>query len=1309
MKNYIRILLCLLVLNFPLYLHAKNYFFDQISLNEGLSQSTVRSVFRDHIGLLWIGTKQGLNSYDGSKIKTYYADRSNENSLPNDNISFIAEDEKKNLWIGSDGILCRYDRQNDTFIKEKINGKEISLQNVLIKGDYLYSVTAISIFTYNCKKNTWTEKRLTGDETNVTLACKLEKGTDGKILIGSQWKGLFECNPLTGKLKRTPYFKGQKILDIYRDTKNRLWVSEYGKGVFCFDNEGKRIADLSDADSRSKNDKVMDIIEYHQKLWLVTDGNGILIYSPDKKQFEKIEHEQDNPFSLPVNSLISVYSDNYNNLWLGTIRGGLIGVRNVNIQSYDDAPLNSSSGLSGQTVLSFYEDDDNMVWIGTDEGGINKYNPNSRKFTHFPSTYGKKISGITKFNNKELLISLYKEGLMLFNKQSGSISPFQLQDDYKKSVLLNDLIGFVVYNNNNGSIFISDENVYSYSFTSQSVQKMNLAENSDGAMRMYISHSKPDQLILYSNTMIRLLNMRTRKIEASISVNQQLMGLINAVDQDKSDILWLGMNSGLYNLNLRTKKLNHIKPNLIKTVSTLAIDRNESMWIGNGLDLLRYNIKDHDLIRFQKSDGNYQNEYLPKSRLCTRSGDIYLGGVSGFCRINANIPTKKNTNPTYELLDIQLNGSLVSSKKRTEKNGISSISIPWDYTSLSVNLFMNTPELNNAKHTRYIITGLSNAHNELEKMSVTMPSLPPGNYSLLLQTELKNDEWSNTVNVLNIKVLSPWWRTWWFYLGALFVTTGFLYRLRLNEINKTTRKMDMEMQRRNKDMYEEKVKFLINISHELRTPLTLIYSPLSRLLKDEKTPENLQPLLTLMYKHAKSMKNMIDMVLDIRKMEMSQDILKRGEYHVNGWITIISADFKQELEAKKINLRLKLDEQVELIRFDKNKCDKVLSNLLMNAIKFSDSNTTITIRSEKHDKNIYISVSDEGIGVNTHEVKNLFTRFYQGNHQKGGTGIGLNYAKTQIELHGGTMGYQPGPEKGSIFWFELPLELPQNIMTEYGSNMISESPEVNTGTNQPIQNEDLSKLTILVVEDESDLLNYLKESFAGIFKKVLTAINGEKALNTIQNQMPDFVISDVMMPVMNGFEMCRQIKTNIEISHIPIILLTALDDDDSSLTGYKMGADMYLSKPFSVDLLLTVISNILKSRNEIQTRYSNPNFNIGLNEITFSNADEKFLSKFISLIENKLADSDLLIDNLAIEMAMSRTSFYTKVKIVTGMSANAFITDYKIKKAAHMLHHSDMTIQEIAMDLGFVSQRYFSTVFKQKLGKTPTQHRAERL
>lgn len=1306
MKIHFAIIFCLLFWLNSKKTTAENYFFDQISLNQGLSQSTVKSIFRDHIGLLWIGTRQGLNRYDGSKIKSYYADGLNENTLPNDNIFFITEDAAKNLWIGTGGTLCRYDRKNDLFVKEKINGREISLRNILVRGDYLYSVTSNSILTYNSKENSWTECPFKGDETNLPLASKLENSTKGKLLIGSRWKGLYECDPRTGELKKASYFEAQSLLDIYRDSKNRLWVSEYGKGVLCFDTSGKLLDDLSGAASAYKNVQVMDILEYQNKIWMVTDGNGVLIYSPETKKFEKIGHEQDNPFSIPVNSFMTIYTDHYNNLWLGTIRGGLIGVRYVNIQTYGAAPLNSTSGLSEQTVLSFYEDADKIIWIGTDGEGLNRYNPEKRKFTHYPSTYGKKVSSITNYSDKFLLLSLYKEGLMLFNKQNGLLTPFQLKDEFNKALQISDWIGFSVLNNNKGEILISNENVYSYSIANRDVLKMKTLKGSEGAVKMYIPHSLPDRLIFYSNTTVCLLNLKTNITESAITVNQEKIGVINAVDVDTTGVFWLGMSTGLYSIHTRTKKLKQIKSNLIKSVSTLVMGNHESMWIGSGLDLLRFNIKTHDLIRYQKADGISPNEYLNKSRLCTRSGDVYLGGVSGFCRIEANIPIKKKGNPAFELLDIQLNGLLVPSTKISTSDKISTVQVPWDYTSLTINLFMNTPELNNAKRTRYNIVGFSDSYNELEKMSVSLPTLAPGNYSILVQSELSNEKWSQAVNLINIEVLPPWWRTWWFYTGFLAVIVFSLFRFRQNEIKKASQRMELEMQQRDKNAYEQKVKFLINISHELRTPLTLIYSPLRRLLKDEKTPKFMHPMLSLMYKHVRNMKNMIDMVLDVRKMEMSHEILRIGEFNINDWIRTISEDFRQELDAKNIQLKLELDEQVGVLSFDKEKCDKVLSNLIMNAIKFSNNNTTIIIFAEKRENSIYISVSDEGIGVDPQDVNRLFTQFYQGNHQISGTGIGLSFARSQIELHGGKIGYQPRAEKGSIFWFELPISLSKNILKEFNSTTVPTKAIVHLAVN-PLQYEELLKLTILIVEDEPDLLDYLKDSFSGTFNKVLTATNGEKALHIISEQTPDLVVSDVMMPVMDGFEMCRQIKTNIEISHIPVILLTALGDEDNSLTGYKMGADIYLSKPFGVDLLLAVISNLIKSHNDIRLKYGNPELNIGLSEITFSNADEKFINKLIQLIEDKLTDSDILIDNLATEMAMSRTSFYNKVKAVTGMSANVFIVDFKIKKASHMLQYQDLSINEIAMDLGFVSQRYFSTVFKQITKKTPTQYRTE--
>lgn len=1288
--------------------NSVNYYYDRLSLNEGLSQSTAKVIFRDHIGMLWIGTKEGLNRYDGYEIKTYYHDSKDKKSLPNNNILFILEDSLQNLWIGTDGPLCKYDRQSDSFIQEEINAESISVHNALKVGSLLYLVNENSIFTYNCDNNTWKRSKFKGDETRIRANTKLANWGDGKIIIGSMWSGIFIADPQSGELKRTPFFKNKNILCIHVDSRKRLWISEFGKGVVCFDKSGHKLVDLQENKSAMKLNKVMYILEYKDQILFATDGDGIYFYSPRLNSYTQIISNQDNPFTYPLNSTLTLYSDEYQNLWLGTIRGGAIGVRNVYIKSYGNAALNSSAGLSGLTVLNFHEDESGIIWIGTDGEGINSFNPSNQKFTHFASSFGKKVSSITSFSRQELLLSLYNEGIRIFDKKSGNLRELPLKMEDGTALKLNNLIGTNLANTNDGNIYISDGNVYRYNKTSSKVSLLKNADIDDGYFRLHYRAAHPNQLILYGNSKIWIYNTDTKILQLKYKTNLAIMGVINSLEIDNNGVLWLGTSNGLYHYDDVKLVFKKVISNQFKSISLIVNDNVGSLWIGSGLELFQYRIQTKELYTYQKSDGVNPNEYLPKSKLLTHDGYVYMGGVSGFIRIDKHIPLKAKITPEFEMLNIQLDGALLPAKKIKIKKKSQSIEIPWNFNSLVINIFSNTPDLNTKTRNRFSFAEIQNSYHNINKNEIQIQALTPGKYSLQVQYELKNDTWSDSIQLVTIVVNAPWWQSWWFNLFVFFFILFLLFLIRRNAIRKTRRSMEMQMQHKEREISEQKVKFLINISHELRTPLTLVYSPLRRILIDENISENLKPTLNLMYKHVKNMKNTIDMVLDVRKMEFNSDTLKLKKHRVNDWIKQVIDDFNLELNDKQISIQYDLDQNIQELVFDEEKCVKVLSNLLMNAIKFSDLNSTISIKSTLLENGVRIAVSDQGIGIAQDEVNQLFTRFFQGKHEKGGTGIGLSFSKTLVELHGGSIGYNPNADKGSIFWFELPFTSTNQLSTNILNTLLPNEEDNELESSQPIDYSLLKKLTVLVVEDEIDLLNYMKNSLTPIFNQVITVTNGKKGLEEVYRNTPDLVISDVMMPEMDGFEMCKHIKSDIEISHIPVILLTALGDEDSSLIGYKMGADMYLSKPFAIDLLIAIIGNLFRSRSELKKRYALYNEELNTQDLTFSNADERFLMKLTSLIDKKLDETELRIDDLAVEMAMSRSSFYNKVKVITGLSANVFLNDYKIKKAAILLRDPEIQIQEIAMQLGFGNQRYFSTVFKQITGKTPTQFRSEK-
>ena len=468
-------------------------------------------------------------------------------------------------------------------------------------------------------------------------------------------------------------------------------------------------------------------------------------------------------------------------------------------------------------------------------------------------------------------------------------------------------------------------------------------------------------------------------------------------------------------------------------------------------------------------------------------------------------------------------------------------------------------------------------------------------------------------------------------------------------------------------------------------------------------PSYLMPQLQLIFNQAQYMREIVDMVLDWNSMEAGYSKLKIQKCKLDEWITNIVKDFTEEARQKGICIKLQMTTDIEEVWFDKQKCHTVLSNLLMNALKFSMPESCITINTRKLENKVRISVVDEGIGIQDSDITNLFTRFYKGNHKEKGSGFGLYYAKTIMEMHGGDIGAYNNTDKGATFYLELPL-LDINEKAEATRLLQKEAPIVNTTQDLHF---DCTGKTILIVEDEKELREYLIESFTGTFKKVYAADNAISALETCRKKQPSIIVSDVMMPQMDGFELCRQIKNDIRISHIPVILLTARYDQTGITTGYKSGADSYIPKPFDLAFLKVVVGNILKNREKIHSQYVTVTGSPSLLDLTNSKADEDFMKKINAVIHENLSDEGFSVQQLADAMIVSRSSLYSKIKIITGMGVNDYINRLRIEQAMSLLVNTNLNINEISCEVGFTYPRYFSSTFKQMKGMTPKQFREE--
>lgn len=1279
----------------------QDYYFRQISLEQGLSQSRVQCIYRDHLGVIWIGTKWGLNSYDQSELKSYFHDREQPNSLPDNFIRFITEDRLGDLYVSTNKGIAIYNKAENQFQPLKYNGKPFNAWSYLQIGDNFLFGGEETLYQYNL-----TDKSITTifpDIDGDKLKCinRIFQWSPDVLITSSKKDGLWMYDLIKKKMYRCPFVKEREINTIFVDSQNRLWVSFYGKGIACYSKEGKRLFSLSTKNSGLNNDIIFDFLEKDNQLWIATDGGGINILDFQTMKFSHLKHISDDEQSLPNNSIYRLYKDQMDNIWIGSIHGGLFAIKKVFIKTYKDVPLNNPNGVSERTVVSIFEDKDTLLWIGTDGGGINSFDQKTNTFHHYPTTYGEKVTSITDFSENELLLSCFNKGVFTFNKRTAQMQPFPIINDSisKREFSSGDLVNLYATKDN---IYILGAKVYIYNKHTRQTSILYAPQiDIQRQIAMQAIYSDDTHLYLMGTNNLFKLNFKTNELSSLVNMKEG-DDFTSACRDDKGNF-WIGSNFGLLFYNKQTGKTEKIHTNLFNSVSSLAYDKKGKVWIGAQNMFFAYIINEKRFVILDESDGVPSNELIFTPIPALRTPNLYMGGTMGLVRINTDIIFESNSSPILKLLEVKLNGK--STLKQVNNN---CISIPWNHSSFNIKVIADEKNSFRKHLFRYVITGKDKMVIESYLQTLELGTLASGEYTISVSCDTSNGEWSQPIEILTIIVSPPWWKSTWFIILCIFfafLVAGVVF---FSLIRKKENRLKREMREHEKKIYEEKIRFLINISHELRTPLTLIYASLKRILNKEVKQDELPEYLQGAFKQANQMKDIINIVLDARKMEVGQEVLHISSHPLHKWIQEVAETFQTASKAKEIEITYDFDDSIQSIAYDDTKCKVVLSNLIMNALKYSPNQTRIVIKTIRTNESIQVHVQDQGIGLDNVDIKKLFTRFYQGKHNEGGSGIGLSYAKMLIDLHGGRMGAFNNKDRGATFFYEIPANLQEQEVScpqhSYLNELLSspeEEEKIESGSFS------LQGYSLLIVEDKQDLREFLKNALKDKFKKIYQAENGLVALEVIKQQQPDIIVSDVMMPQMNGYQLCKEIKENLNISHIPVILLTARADSESQMLGYKLGADAYLPKPFEMEMLLSVIQNQMRNREYIKSRYRGNQFILSPQEATFSNADEQFMIKLNEMIDQNLSQPDLDVKFLTAQMAMSRTSLYNKIKELTGMGANDYINRRRIDKAIILLTQSDMSITEISEQVGFTYQRYFSTLFKEMKGMTPSQFRAQ--
>lgn len=1283
-----RLILSLCILLSALAMTAgEEYIYTRISNQNGLT-STVNCIYKEKDGAVWLGTPRGLYSFNGYNIKHF-----NDSLFIGRAIYDIEEDPRGGIWVLTDRWVMHRKKGEEVFTTVSCTQEKEtpSFMSMCQDEDGFWFGGAGCIYRYTYKEESLLPFCSLGN-TN----CSIINKADSSTLICSSHKGSIIVSTLTGEVTGTPAVPYTEVSAVHIDSKGRIWMAFYNRGIWVYGKDWAPLKSYSTQNSSLSSDLVICFTEKDGKIWAGTDGGGINIIDLENNRIDLLSYIPGDSSSFPAHSIKSIYTDNYGNIWAGSTRDGLIKIRPSGMKTYSDSHIGLSDGMTNHTVLClFQERNDGAVWIGTDGGGLNKFDPITKQFTHYPGTLGTKIITISTYSESELALSVYSGGIWIFNKNTGSVRPLEIKDEDLSYFMKYTGRSLLTSNGKNGELYLLADDIKIYDRKTSLCHPIRSEGNEKASGAFYVIGMGEKGLYVHDLFSIYIINEdRLQKI-GTIEGHRISSGYLG----ENSDI-WLATHKGLCRFNENSRQTHHIETNLFMGAATVVWDGKSKVWIGAGNYLYAYLTDKDSFAMFGESDGASVNEYLSKPRLLSDNGDVYIGGVQGLLRIDSEYSIDASEIPQLSLYDIS------ADKERIYcgKNGI--YEVPRNSKILSISISTQETDLFRQKMYKYSIPGCGREYRT-KSPTLEIRDLPdPGRYDIMVSCTKRNGEWTEPSRILTIRIPRPWYLSGWFIAGALIFILITVSSVIIGYMHRKTSRLQLALKEQEQKIYEEKVSMLINISHELRTPLTLIMAPLKRLLSE--SPQEQAGTLGRIYRQSKRMKSVLDMVLDLRKLEVGQSGLKLEKADFNEWTSSIVDDIIKEEGAEGILISTELNPAIGLVDFDRKKCETVLMNILMNAIKHSSKGDSILISTSLRDNGmVRISISDEGPGLGDIDPDKLFTKFYQSNNEEYGSGLGLSYSKILVELQGGAIGAEDNETKGATFWWEIPIsskstsEVPSkaylNELMGYNSADDFTMPE-NEGFST-------SGIRLMLVDDSQDLLDFLREALNGEFAEIITATGGNKALSIISaGRLPDIIVSDVNMPDGDGYRLCAQLKANEKYSHIPIVLLTARGEDQSQSNSYKAGADAIISKPFETETLIELIKSLLRKRKEIKKKYLDKD-DKGTSE--YGSNEESFIIRLNRIISENMENPDLDQQLLCKEMGMSRASLFNKMKSITGGGAKEYITKIRIEKAKALMENTNLSIAEISDKTGFASQSYFSTAFKNSTGLTPSQYKQQ--
>ncbi|KFF06388.1 hybrid sensor histidine kinase/response regulator transcription factor [Flavobacterium reichenbachii] len=1297
---------CLLFLSTTIF--SQEYYFKHYKVENGMSNNTVLASIQDKDGFLWFGTKDGLNRFDGYHFKTFRSGANPKTSLGINYIQSLHE-FKNFIWVGTDKGLYSYDKKLEkfTFLNEAINNRINDIDN-----DFKNNLWFISIGTL-VKYNVDTKQTTMFDGRNSFYATSITCDKNG-VIWASSYDDLYRYSEATQSFDKIAVQLPDSTFSIsviYALDENSILIGTRDHGVYKYDIPSRKTSTFINGPERPIF--IRQFKKNKNELWIASES-GVSIYNLKDKRIKNLRKSPSDPYAISDNAAYCITIDKENGVWIGTYFGGV----NYHQKQYDQFkkyfPRKSENAIVGSAVREIHKDNQGNLWIGTEDAGINKFNLQTKKFINFQPDGTK--SGLSFYNihavlprENKIWIGTFEHGLDIMDAASGKVvkhydhTSSNLRSDFivtfyetpEKKLYVVTSLGIYLYDDAADSFKISDH-------FSETTHYTCMFKDKDGN---FWAGSYRDGLFYYnSKTKEKAVYRHDFNNDKSISND-----FITSIFQDQQHNLWIATENGLNLFDTRKKEFTKFTTKdgfPSNVIYSILQDDKQNLCITTSKGLVKFNYKAKSVKIFSTANGLLSDQFNYNSAFKDSNGDMYFGNLNGMISFNPKNFGTYRYNPPIFITGLQINNqdvvvndegspldeSVSYIKKITLKNYQSNFNI--DFASLSY----TAPELT---QYWYKLDGINDDWVYLNKNNkVFFTELPSGDYKFRVKSLSANGIWSREA-VVAIAILPPFWASSYAFFFYFLIISGCLYWLlrRYHNINIKENNQKIAILNNEKEIYHAKFEFFTNVAHEIRTPLTLIKSPLESLLKRTyESPEILQNL-SIMEKNTSRLLNLVNELLDFRKTEIEGLGLTFVETNISVLVKQLQSQFTPLIEEKNIDFELELGERDIYAFVDEEAITKILSNLISNAVKYAKSKVIITLFRDEN--SLEFIVKNDGNLIPKNLKNKIFEPFFRilGSETQTGTGIGLSLAHSLTELHNGTLKLQFLDDSLNTFVLQLPLRQQSefHLYKDTSENTVKE-------TSEEFESEITAKnikTQILIVEDNLELLNFMSKELSKEYK-IFKAANGEEALKVIHNQTIHIVISDITMPVMDGIELCGRIKSNIETSHIPVILLTALSAVQSRIKGLESGADAYISKPFSMDFILAQIDNLLSNRRHVMEFYASSPLS-HLKTIAHNKVDEDFIKKLDDIIDQNMADTNLSVDSLADILHMSRSTLYRKIKDISNLSPNELINNARLKKAASLLLSGKYKVYEISEIVGYNSQSSFSRNFQKSFSMSPSE------